>query len=624
MRIKSIGQADEATSRPRAGGPTIVLLVAWMFAITGVRSQDRVTSFLAVPGDAQVTLTWAPAFQASGYNVKQGASASGPFKVIAMNVSESRYLVTSLTNDRPYYFAVSSVADEFESASTPGLRAMPSAAVLDLLPAGAKVEKLASGFRLTEGPVWNPAEGGFLIFSDVDGNRLLRWSPRAGITTFRQPSQRANGNTLDLQGRLITCQQATRSVTRTETDGTLTPLVTEYNGRRFNEPNDVVVKSDGTVWFTDPTYNNPQTQPGQYVYRFDPEVGNASVAVVATTLSSPNGLCFSPDETRLYVGNALQAGFIRVFDVLPDNSLTNGRLFTQLAFADGIRADRRGRVYASAALSPTLFGVQVFDANGQLLDHLRLAELPRNLCFGGINQELLFVTAGTSLYGITRMPDLVVTATYGTPANPTEGQRVTFSAVVKNQGTAPTPAGQVARLSFSLDGATNVSWSATLPQSIPPDASVLVTVNAGSEGTLWTATAGSHSLQAAVDDLNQVTESIETNNSHARGLSVSTIPADSDGDGLDDASETVAGTDPQDRTSVLRITSIEPEDADHLTLTWSSVPGRAYCVARSSSLAAPGWATCLNRVIAPGGGTSLTRTVTVTHELNFYRVLVVP
>jgi sugar lactone lactonase YvrE len=351
---------------------TTILLPA-MLRLAGIeaRGQDQVTSFLAIPGDAQVTLTWAPASQASSYNVKQGRSVNGPFTTIATNVPGSSYVVNNLTNNQVYFFAVSSVADEFESANTPGLSATPSAAVLDLLPAGAKMEVLASGFQTSEGPVWNSAQGGFLIFSDLDGNRMLRWTPGSGITTFRRPSNRANGNTLDLQGRLLTCQQTTRSVTRAEPDGTITPLVTQYKAKPFNEPNDVVVKSDGTGWFTDPRWSNPtQTQPGQYVYRFDLEVGNPSVTLVATNTLSPNELCFSPDEAWLYVADTLGPasqddefpGLIWVYDVLPDNSLANGQVFF-----------------------PCL---SCF-----------------NVCLGGANQEMLFVTVGTSLYAITRMPD---------------------------------------------------------------------------------------------------------------------------------------------------------------------------------------------------------------------------
>lgn len=222
------------------------------------------------------------------------------------------------------------------------------------------------------------------------------------------------------------------------------------------------------------------------------------------------------------------------------------------------------------------------------------------------------------------MPDLVVTAAYANPSSPKEGQRIIFSAVVKNQGTAPTPPGRATRVRFVLDGATNTAWSAVFNESIPPDASALLTVSGGADGPVWTATAGAHSLQATVDDLNQVSESNETNNRRNAGWGVSTSPTDSDGDGLDDESETIAGTDPRDRASVLRITSIARLDANQLALTWSSVPGMVYRVVRYADIAGPKWASCLSQVVAPEGATSLTRTVTDSGGLHFYRVLVVP
>ena len=207
---------------------TLLFFVATLaLAMADTLGQERVRSLMTIPGDAQVTLTWLPAAQASGYNVKQATSAAGPLTVVATNIPGTTCLLTNLKNGTNYFFAVSSVADEFESADTPRLQATPSAAVLDLLPAGAKLEKLATGYQTAEGPVWDPAGGGSLIFSDIDGNCMYRWTPGSGITTFRQPSNRANGNTLDRQGRLITCQQTTRSVTRTELDGTVTTLVSQ-------------------------------------------------------------------------------------------------------------------------------------------------------------------------------------------------------------------------------------------------------------------------------------------------------------------------------------------------------------------------------------------------------------
>ena len=219
-------------------------------------------------------LSWAVAPNGTGYNVEQAASTAAPLTVIATNISQTTLVVTNLRNGTAYFFAISSATPGFESPDTPRLKATPSAPFLDILPAGAKLEKLASGFQYTEGPLWIPADGS-VIFGDVFGNRLLRWTPGSGVTAFRQPSYEASGNAFDLQGRLITTEHTSRSVTRREPDGTITPLVTEFNGKQFNEPNDLAIKSDGSVWFTDPAYNNPQTQPGQFVYRFDPNAGNA-------------------------------------------------------------------------------------------------------------------------------------------------------------------------------------------------------------------------------------------------------------------------------------------------------------------------------------------------------------
>jgi gluconolactonase len=304
---------------------------------------------MAAPGDAQVTLSWDTVPNASAYKVKRSGASPMFVTATVSNVSRVSLVVTNLRNGVTYTFAVRAVADGFESADTTSLPAIPSAAVLDSLPAGAKIEKLAGGFRFTEGPVWFPTEGGFLVFSDLDGDEMWRWTPGSGVSTFRKPSHRTNGNTRDREGRLISCQQITRSVTRTELNGTITTLVTEFDGKPFNEPNDVVVKSDGTIWFTDPMYflyHTKQTQRGKYVYRFDPTVGNASVTPVVRDIADPNGLCFSPDENRLFVAEAGPGNQIRVYDVLPDNSLTNSRRFVPW-FADGIRMDAQGRLFTT-------------------------------------------------------------------------------------------------------------------------------------------------------------------------------------------------------------------------------------------------------------------------------------
>lgn len=279
-----------------------------------------------------------------------------------------------------------------------------------LLP-DSKLEKLADGGRWVEGPC--ALEDGSVIWSDIPNNRLLRWSETEGVSTFRQPSNFANGNTRDLEGRLISCQHGTRSVTRTEHDGSITNLVDNYHGMRLNSPNDVVVKSDGTIWFTDPAYGimaktvegtpSPYEVPGDFVYRFDPETGE--LTVVASDFVKPNGLAFSPDEQRLYIGDTSGSHdpfgnhHLRVFDVVDDGRrLANGRLFTEITpgLPDGFRFDHNGYLYISSADS-----IQVYTEDGEQLGKIFVPETSANCTFGGPEKNRLFITATTSLYAIT-------------------------------------------------------------------------------------------------------------------------------------------------------------------------------------------------------------------------------
>ena len=592
-------------------------------------SQTTPTSFMAVPGDGRATLRWDSVPNATGYNVKQAPSIAGALTVIATNVAESSFVITNLRNGSTYFFAVSAVADDFQSADTPRLRIVPSGPVLDLLPAGAKLEKLVTGIQFPEGPVWIPEQEGYLIFSDVDGNTMYRWSPTAGKTLFRRPSNNAVGNTLDLQGRLVTCEPQAGRVVRTEPDGTVTPLVAMYNGKPFNGPNDIVVKSDGTIWFTDPVLTDRgwNHQPGPAVFRFDPATQQITPVATNFTASAnePNGLCFSPDESKLYVVDTFQIAIV-AYDVLADGTLTNSRIFTTLGtvgWPDGIRCDRAGRIFCTLADAGAQTGVLIYDPNGQLLGTILTPEGASNLCFGGPNQEMIFFTADVSVYGITRMPDLIVTALNRIPANPTPGQPVTFSATVKNQGTGPTPNGVATRVAFSVDGATNIVWSDGFTASIPPDASLILTANAGVAGSTWTATAGSHVTRARVDDLGRIAESNETNNVFSTPLTVSAPPPDNDGDGLDDASEALAGTDPTDGTSVLKILA-EWRIDDRLALTWSSVLGKSYRIARKSNLDEVQWASSIDAIPATGAATSWTNSLPINGKPSFFRILVIP
>jgi gluconolactonase len=262
----------------------------------------------------------------------------------------------------------------------------------------AKIEKLAGGMKFVEGPVWIPREGGYLVFSDIPADELKRWSAKEGLTTFRQPSNKANGNTLDLEGRLITCEHGARRVSRTEKDGSVVTLVDSYQGRKLNSPNDAVVKSDGSIWFTDPGYGldgREMEQEGEFVFRFDPKTND--LHPVVKDFDKPNGLAFSPDEKLLYIADSGKPAHIRVFEVKPDGRLSNGRVFATIdqGVPDGIRCDADGRLYSSAG-----DGVHIFMKDGTLIGKILTPESAANLTFGGENNQTLFITARTSLYSI--------------------------------------------------------------------------------------------------------------------------------------------------------------------------------------------------------------------------------
>jgi len=270
--------------------------------------------------------------------------------------------------------------------------------------ADAKVTKLAGDMGFIEGPVWLPASRE-LIFSDIPNDELKKWTPAGGVVTFRKPSRNANGNTLDSAGRLLTCEHSGRRVALLEKDGTLKTLVDSFEGRKLNSPNDVIVRPDGTVWFTDPEYGlktNPQTkqkedkqQPGNYVYRHDPQSGKTTAVV--KDFVQPNGLAFSPDGKKLYVADSGAPKHIRCFDVAADGTVANGRVFCTIdkGGPDGIRVDRDGRVWSSAG-----DGVHVFAVDGRRLGKILVPEAPANLCFGGDDGLTLFLTSRKSLYAI--------------------------------------------------------------------------------------------------------------------------------------------------------------------------------------------------------------------------------
>jgi gluconolactonase len=277
----------------------------------------------------------------------------------------------------------------------------------------ARIEKLAGGFGFVEGPVWTNADGGSLVFSDIPRDELKRWTPGEGVTTYRAPSHNANGNTRDLEGRLLSCEHSGRRVSIEHRDGRVATLVDAYQGKRLNSPNDVVVKSDGTVWFTDPPYGLPghtegKEQDKNHVFRFDPASGD--LRSVVDDFHRPNGLCFSPDERRLYVADSGDPHHVRVFDVQEDGSLAGDRVFCTVTpgIPDGMRCDVAGRLFSSAG-----DGVHVYSPAGDLIGKIITPdapgrrdptvigpEVPANLCFGGPDGTTLYITACTSLYAI--------------------------------------------------------------------------------------------------------------------------------------------------------------------------------------------------------------------------------
>lgn len=279
-----------------------------------------------------------------------------------------------------------------------------------------EIRRLWTGAEWTEGPVYF-GDTHSVIFSDVPNNRLMRYDEVTGQTTlFRYPSNEANGNTRDRQGRLVSCEQRTRRITRTEYDGSITVLADHYRGKRLNSPNGVVVKSDGTVWFTDPTYGiegdhegwrAKSELPGS-VYRFDPPSG--TLTAVADDYKQPNAICFSPDEKQLYVSEtSAPPSYICVYDVRDDGKLARARVLHDLAdthggIADDIRVDEDGNLWCAGGWSPNrnFNGVSVFAPDGSPIGRIVLPEVAANLCFGGYEhyRSRLYICASTSLYAV--------------------------------------------------------------------------------------------------------------------------------------------------------------------------------------------------------------------------------
>jgi gluconolactonase len=276
----------------------------------------------------------------------------------------------------------------------------------------AKVERIATGQRWNEGPVWF-GDARCLLWSDIPNNRIMRWDEETGaVSAFRSPANNANGNTRDRQGRLLTCEHLTRRITRTEYDGSITVIADRFEGKPLNSPNDIVCKSDGSIWFTDPPfgvlgYYEGEKAPPELptnVYRWDPNT--KQLALVAGDIVRPNGLAFSPDESKLYVvEGGITPRVIRVYDVTDRGTKLGGMrpLLTAEANGtpDGLRVDIDGNLWCGWGMGAEgLDGVSIFNPEGKLIGRIDLPERCANLCFGGRHRNRLFMAASTSIYSL--------------------------------------------------------------------------------------------------------------------------------------------------------------------------------------------------------------------------------
>jgi len=274
----------------------------------------------------------------------------------------------------------------------------------------AAVERIAHGFRWSEGPAWI-GDGRYLLWSDIPNNRIMKWEEETGaVSIFRRPSNFANGNTRDRQGRLVTCEHGGRRVTRTEYDGTISVIADSFEGKPLNSPNDVVVKSDGSIWFTDPPFGLLGYYEGYLakqelpmnVYRVDGQSGE--MTIVEGEVARPNGLCFSPDESTLYlVESGTTPRNVYAYDVVSGRKLSNKRKFIDVGpgTPDGMRCDVDGNLWMGWGMGgAALDGVNIYNPDGKLIGRINLPERCANLCFGGTHRNRLFMAAAKSVYAL--------------------------------------------------------------------------------------------------------------------------------------------------------------------------------------------------------------------------------
>jgi sugar lactone lactonase YvrE len=263
----------------------------------------------------------------------------------------------------------------------------------NIIAPGTEANLLATDMKFTEGPVWLP-KNGIVVFSDIPNSMLMQWSEKEGLLPFRKSSA-SNGNILDLQGRLLTCQHSGRNIIRTELDGTITVLADQFEDKKLNSPNDLAIKSDGSIWFTDPSYGlrgKPGELAGNWVFRLD--ATTKKVTVIYKGFDMPNGIAFSPDEKRFYIADTGKVAIIRAFDVLGD-TIGDKPVFEIPIRCDGMSIDTQGNIYTTSK-----GGIHIFDKDGKKIGVIPVKETPANVCFGGKDFDTLFITARKSLYSV--------------------------------------------------------------------------------------------------------------------------------------------------------------------------------------------------------------------------------